>query len=103
MSPRRRAMSPATAAVLRAVAEGTTYGFDVMDATGLASGTVYPILSRLEKRGLLESRWEDPEVERPGGRPPRRYYAVTDEGMEELRTAVERFERLGRPLPEGAG
>lgn len=100
MPRRRRAMSPQTAAVLRAVSRGTAYGFDVMDETGLPSGTVYPILTRLERRGLLESRWEDPTVDREGGRPPRRYYALTDAGRDALREAVARFRELGRALPE---
>lgn len=96
----RRAMSPATASVLRAIARGTAYGFDIMDETGLPSGTVYPILTRLERRGLLASTWEDPAVEREGGRPPRRYYTMTAEGRAALREAVGRFRELGRPLPE---
>lgn len=100
MPRRSRAMSAATVSVLRAISRGTSYGFDIMDETGLASGTVYPILTRLERRGLLESRWEDPAVEREGGRPPRRYYAMTPEGEDALREAVVRFRELGRPLPE---
>ena len=91
-------MSPAAAAVLRAVTEGSSYGFDVMDATGLPSGTVYPILSRMEKRGLVVSRWQDAESEREAGRPPRRYYAVTPTGRTALAQALERFRTLGQPI-----
>ena len=43
-----------TAAVLLAIRHGHRYGFDVMDATGLPDGTVYPILRRLERRGVLD-------------------------------------------------
>lgn len=100
MSRRNRALSAATVSVLRAIAQGTAYGFDIMDETGLPSGTVYPILTRLTRRGLLDSRWEDPEIEREGGRPPRRYYTMTDEGRQALEQAVTRFRELGRPLPE---
>lgn len=100
MSRRNRALSAATVSVLRAIAQGTAYGFDIMDETGLPSGTVYPILTRLTRRGLLDSRWEDPEIEREGGRPPRRYYTMTDEGRQALEQAVARFRELGRPLPE---
>ena len=46
-----------TAAVLLAIRHGHRYGFDVMDATGLPDGTVYPILRRLERRGVLEGAW----------------------------------------------
>lgn len=95
---RKRPISGPAAAVLRALAEGATYGFDVMDGTGLPSGTVYPILSRAEQRGLVESRWEDPSDHRPEGRPARKYYRLTDEGRAVLAEAVERFRALGRPL-----
>jgi PadR family transcriptional regulator, regulatory protein PadR len=95
---RRRAISGPTAAVLRALAEGASYGFDVMDATGLASGTVYPILSRSERDGWVETRWEDPEEHRREGRPARKYYRLTPDGRAALGAAVERFRALGRPL-----
>ena len=48
-----------TAAVLLAIRSGHRYGFDIMDATGLPDGTVYPILRRLERRGVLRGDWED--------------------------------------------
>ncbi len=98
MAQRNRAMSPATVAVLRAITEGSSYGFDVMDSTSLPSGTVYPILSRMEKRGLVVSRWQNPESEREAGRPPRRYYTLTHEGRAALAHAMERFRTLGQPL-----
>ena len=47
-----------TALVLIALARGLRHGFDVLDATGLESGTVYPILRRLEDAGLVRSHWE---------------------------------------------
>ena len=55
-------------------------GADIMRATKLSSGTLYPILLRFEKAGLLESRWESdaPEVLR---RPRRRFYRMTAAGM----------------------
>jgi DNA-binding PadR family transcriptional regulator len=46
-----------TALVLQALANGFHHGFDIMDATGLPSGTVYPILRRLDREGLLASEW----------------------------------------------
>jgi DNA-binding PadR family transcriptional regulator len=99
MSRRRnRPISGSTAAVLRAIADGASYGFDIMDATALASGTVYPILSRLEERGLVETRWEEPDEHRREGRPARKYYRLTDEGRVALVAAIERFRALGRPL-----
>lgn len=51
-------LSRAILAVLRAVADGHRYGFDIIEHTGLAGGTVYPALSSLSDRKLLSSRWE---------------------------------------------
>lgn len=95
-----RLPSAATVRVLRALVEGSRYGFDVMDATGLPSGTVYPILGRLERDGHVRSRWEDPKVARGERRPPRKYYRVTEEGRELLAEALARYRTLAEPLPE---
>jgi PadR family transcriptional regulator, regulatory protein PadR len=90
-----------TAIVLHAVASGFRYGFDIMDASGLPSGTVYPILRRLEDAGLLRSRWEKIETARDEQRPPRRYYQITGAGARVAREALDRFPGLahtsGRP------
>jgi PadR family transcriptional regulator len=51
------------------------YGYELAKATGLASGTLYPILMRLEQRGLLEARWE------LGDRRPRHVYRLTQDGI----------------------
>jgi DNA-binding PadR family transcriptional regulator len=85
-----------TAAVLLAVRSGHRYGFDVMDATGLPDGTVYPILRRLERRGILEGRWEEEEAARSEGRPQRRYYRLTPAGEASMVDVVERFPALVR-------
>jgi DNA-binding PadR family transcriptional regulator len=85
-----------TAAVLLAVQWGHRYGFDVMDATGLPDGTVYPILRRLERRGVLEGAWEDEERARREHRPPRRYYRLTPLGEEAVAEVVDRFPALVR-------
>ena len=53
------------------------YGYALSRETGLLSGTLYPILMRLEQRGWLETRWETPP---PGGRPPRHMYRLTPGG-----------------------
>lgn len=57
-----------------------------MKATRLPSGTLYPMLARLQQEGLVDSQWED---QRPAaaGRPPRKYYRLTAEG-----TRVARLE-----------
>ncbi|MFF0458500.1 PadR family transcriptional regulator [Nocardia africana] len=55
------------------------YGYDLSKSTGIKSGTLYPLLVRLEEAGWLESGWEQTEVE---GRPRRRFYKLTVEGLE---------------------
>jgi DNA-binding PadR family transcriptional regulator len=79
-----------TALVLLALARGLRHGFDVLDATGLESGTVYPILRRLEDGGYVRSRWEPVRDARDAGRPPRRYYELTGLGAEAVREARQR-------------
>ena len=73
-----------------------------MDATGLPSGTVYPMLRRLEKEGLVRAAWEDPEVARTEQRPPRRYYELTGEGETLLAAAKARY-RMPRDIPRARG
>jgi DNA-binding PadR family transcriptional regulator len=86
-------MTQATAMVLQAVASGHRYGFDIMDATGLASGTVYPILRRLEGASLLRGRWENVAEAHRSNRPQRRFYEITPAGSESLAEALERLAR----------
>ena len=53
----------------------------INDGGGLiAHGTLYKALSRMEKAGLLASRWEDPQLATDEGRPLRRLYHVTGDG-----------------------
>ena len=93
-----------TAAVLLAIRSGHRYGFDVMDATGLPDGTVYPILRRLERRGVLAGRWEDEEIARAEQRPQRRYYELTPVGEASIDEIEVRFPALPRLFadPESA-
>jgi DNA-binding PadR family transcriptional regulator len=91
-----------TAAVLLAIQAGHPYGFDLMDATGLPNGTVYPLLRRLERRGVLTGAWEDEEVARAEQRPPRRYYQLTPEGKASMADIVDRFPALVRIFEGGA-
>ncbi len=103
MAPSRtRPLSPSTVSVLRALADGVTYGFDVMDATSLASGTVYPILARVERRKLVVASWEDPATHRDTGRPARKYYRLTESGRVALDDAMARYRALGTLDPERA-
>ena len=90
----RRQLGYATIAVLKAVRDGYGYGTDIMDRTGLPSGTVYPALSRMDERGYLRSRWEKREVADAERRPRRRYYRLTPSGQNALDAAVRRLAAL---------
>jgi PadR family transcriptional regulator PadR len=74
------------------------YGFDLSDQTKLKSGTMYPLLARLEKAGWLTSRIEDadPHVV---GRPRRRLYGLTAEGeLVARRELTSQLEIMSRPF-----
>lgn len=94
-----RSLGMTTTRILAALRDDARYGLDLVEVTGLSSGTVYPTLGRLEKRGHVRGRWEDPALAVEEGRPRRRYYELTPEGREALDEALRHFRRL-RP---GAG
>jgi PadR family transcriptional regulator len=87
-------MSSQTIAVLHALkgsSRSWSYGYDLSKITGLKSGTLYPILTRLHDEGWLENKWEQsPEP----GRPPRHLYRLTADGSlaasNALKTAAAR-------------
>lgn len=93
MSP--RPIGYATIAVLQALSDGHRYGFDIIDHTGLPSGTVYPSLATLDQKGFAASSWEEESVAEAEGRPRRRYYSVTPAGAAALAEALERFRTMG--------
>ena|ERR1022692_2960495 len=82
-------MTPQLAQVLLAFLADPTqprYGYDLMKAAKLASGTLYPMLARMEQEGMVASAWEDaPQRE---GQPPRKYYQLTGEGARVARMEV---------------
>lgn len=73
------------------------YGLEICAAAGLPSGTIHPILARLEKVGWLRSRWEqvDPAAE---GRPRRRYYSLEPNSVAAVRAALQRAESKAHAL-----
>jgi|SRR5579864_5968753 len=79
-----RGLGLAALRVLQAIADGRQYGFDVIEATGLASGTVYPALTRHERDGYVRSFWEDARLATKAARPARRYYRLTPAGHHAL-------------------
>lgn len=82
-------------AILSALYRNTHYGYSLvreMAAAGvfnLKEGTIYPILSRLAKEGLVQTEW----VESKQG-PPRKYYRLTDSGRVMSEALLEEFRRL---------
>jgi PadR family transcriptional regulator PadR len=98
-----RRLSITAVSVLHAIADGYQYGFDVIDQTGLPSGTVYPALSRLERDGLVRSAWEDEQAAHADGRPARRYYKLTATGMKAHADAASYYRSmLPAPKPRTA-
>jgi DNA-binding PadR family transcriptional regulator len=93
-------MTVPTQFVLRALLvdlQAELYGVEIGEAAGLPSGTVHPILARLEGLRWVQSRWEDidPKVE---GRPARRYYRLTAAGAQAARTALAEAYQSKRPV-----
>jgi len=86
--------------ILQALAQDYHFGFDIMDATGLPSGTVYPALRRLETMGLVESSWEDDGRARRANRPRRRNYRLTKTGRAQLVEAEARLHAVSKLFPK---
>ena len=84
------------------------YGYDLMKAARLPSGTLYPLLARLERESLVASAWETPQQE---GQRPRKYYQLTGEGVRTARLGLAHASarrqrapaRTGRPAPGSLG
>jgi PadR family transcriptional regulator PadR len=66
------------------------YGLELMQRTSLKSGTIYPVLHRLETEGWLRS-WSEPVNAAEIGRPARRLYAITPTGLAAAREALDPF------------
>jgi PadR family transcriptional regulator PadR len=87
-------------AILAIILDGESYGYDIMkklgqeeyDALQLEPSTTYPLLRRLEKRGVLEGRWSDASGKR------RRLYYVTRDGRRILRRMVKSWQSLNNQL-----
>ncbi|HXR77149.1 MAG TPA: helix-turn-helix transcriptional regulator [Bryobacteraceae bacterium] len=92
-------LSHTAALILRTVDCGYRYGFDIMDVTGLPSGTVYPALRRLERDGLVAGKWEDESIALAEERPARRYYRTTRAGRQSLVLLIERYPLLEKLTP----
>lgn len=67
--------------------DGWRYGYDLTRETGVGAGTLYPLLDRWERQGLLESEWRP--AEKPG-RPARHAYRLTSAGRQFAHEAAAR-------------
>jgi DNA-binding PadR family transcriptional regulator len=85
--------------ILQALAQGYRFGFDIMQVTGLPSGTIYPALRRLESLDFVTSDWEKDGNARKEGRPRRRYYTLTQMGRRQLKESEARMQAVGRLIP----
>lgn len=99
----RLRISRQTLALLEAFLEQPAewrHGYALSHSTSISSGTLYPILMRLEKLRWLETRWETPTV----GRPPRHLYRLTSEARAWARDelADARARRVWRSSPAEA-
>lgn len=83
--PRFSAQTLSVLAALVADPTAWQHGYLLAKQTGLASGTLYPILIRLADRRLIEARWEDGQ---PAGRPRRHLYRLTTDGLAATRAAL---------------
>ncbi len=92
-------LSHTAAMILQAIHTGQLYGFSVMEVTGLPSGTVYPAMRRLERDGLIISKWEQQAIADAEQRPPRKYYKVTRDGRMMLEAVYKRYPLLEKMLP----
>jgi PadR family transcriptional regulator PadR len=96
-------MTLPTQLVLRSLLADPTremYGLEICTEAGLPSGTIHPILARLEGLGWLESRWEDDASAHGEGRPRRRYYRLTADGAD---CAVSALAQATSPVSGVAG
>jgi DNA-binding PadR family transcriptional regulator len=94
-------MTLQTLAVLQAMLDAPAeahYGLEIAGAVSFPTGTVYPILARLEQAGWVSSAWENvsPAAE---GRPRRRLYTLTGSGARAAREALADGRRLISPAP----
>jgi PadR family transcriptional regulator PadR len=79
---RKRKLSPQSRTILAAMLDRRSewsHGYDLSQETGVSSGTIYPLLMRLEEGGFLETQWLEPSE---SGRPPRHAYRLTEAGAE---------------------
>lgn len=87
-------------ATLSLLQEAPQYGLGILDALrdrcglAVAEGSIYPMLHRLERNGLIASEWQ---IDATGGR-PRRYYLLTAQGQVDLSTTLAEWSKVSASL-----
>lgn len=80
-------------AILGLISQGETYGYEILeklkenDFPEISDGSIYPVLLRLDKKGYVSSRM----IKSDAGGPKRKYYSITNEGLEELKKFNEKW------------
>ena len=92
-------LSHTAAIILQAINAGFFYGFNIMEMTGLPSGTVYPAMRRLERDELIRSHWERQSIAEAEQRPARKYYKLTALGKATIEASRKRYPLLERLIP----
>jgi len=86
-------------AALASLWQGRLYGLEIIrflenhSSMALAEGTIYPILNRLKMEGMLTSEWVEAEAGHP-----RKYYSLTDAGLQRLHQMAEAWTSFSRGL-----
>lgn len=98
----RRSLSPQARTILAALLEaGATWshGYELAQVANVKSGTLYPLLIRLEEQGYLEAEWQQPQAT---GRPPRHAYRLTTSGTQLARANPQAQMVISAALHKGA-
>lgn len=99
MARKPRRISDETATVLRLFLDEPTterFGREIIKNTGLKSGSLYPILSRMQDMGLLTSTWEEEDAAAAAQRRPRRLYRLDPTNAQQAETALDEWQQAKR-------
>ena len=87
-------------AIIGLISQGETYGYEILeklkenDFPEISDGSIYPVLLRLDKKGYVSTRM----IKSDTGGPKRKYYSITDEGLEELKLFNEKWLSLNEGM-----
>lgn len=87
--------------ILKVISVRETYGYEIINSLsehgfkGLSEGTIYPLIKRIEKKGLIKYRYKPSSLG-----PKRKYFSITEEGMEMLESFNSCWERMSSTVNE---